>query len=48
MNKFFNAFIVMTTSSMFTSAIIAQDVEEIVVTSALIDTTEITNPSLCY
>ena len=44
MNKFFNAFIVMTTSSMFTSAIIAQDVEEIVVTSALIDTTQITNP----
>tara|TARA_B110001450_G_scaffold245256_1_gene258117 strand:- start:460 stop:2664 length:2205 start_codon:yes stop_codon:yes gene_type:complete len=34
----------MTTSSMFTSAIIAQDVEEIVVTSALIDTTQITNP----
>ena len=44
MNKFFNAFIVMTTSSMFSSAIIAQDVEEIVVTSALIDTTQITNP----
>ena len=44
MNKFFNAFIVMTTSSMFTSAIIAQDVEEIVVTSALIDTNQITNP----
>ena len=44
MNKFFNAFIVMSASSMFSSSIIAQDVEEIVVTSALIDSTEITNP----
>ena len=44
MNKFFNACIVMTASSMFSSSIIAQDVEEIVVTSALIDSTEITNP----
>ena len=44
MNKFFNAFIVMTTSSMFSLSILAQDVEEIVVTSALIDSTEITNP----
>ena len=44
MNKFFNAFIVMTASSMFSLSILAQDVEEIVVTSALIDSTEITNP----
>ena len=44
MNKFFNAFIVMSASSMFSSSIFAQDVEEIVVTSALIDSTEITNP----
>ena len=44
MNKFFNAFIVMSASSMFSSSIIAQDVEEIVVTSALIDSTKITNP----
>ena len=44
MNKFFNAYIVMSASSMFSSSIIAQDVEEIVVTSALIDSTEITNP----
>lgn len=44
MNKFFNAFIVTSASSMFSSSIIAQDVEEIVVTSALIDSTEITNP----
>jgi iron complex outermembrane receptor protein len=44
MNKFFNAFIVMTASSMFCLSILAQDVEEIVVTSALIDSTEITNP----
>ena len=44
MNKFFNDFIVMSASSMFSSSIIAQDVEEIVVTSALIDSTEITNP----
>jgi iron complex outermembrane receptor protein len=34
----------MSASSMFSSSIIAQDVEEIVVTSALIDSTEITNP----
>lgn len=44
MNKFFNAFIVITASSMFSLSILAQDVEEIVVTSALIDSTEITNP----
>ncbi|MDA8865141.1 TonB-dependent receptor [Gammaproteobacteria bacterium] len=44
MNKFFNAFIVMTASLMFSLSILAQDVEEIVVTSALIDSTEITNP----
>ena len=44
MNKFFNACIVMTASSMFSLSILAQDVEEIVVTSALIDSTEITNP----
>ncbi|MDA8890391.1 TonB-dependent receptor [Gammaproteobacteria bacterium] len=44
MNKFFNAFIVMTASSMFSLSILAQDAEEIVVTSALIDSTEITNP----
>ena len=44
MNKFFNAFIVMTASSMFSLSIHAQNVEEIVVTSALIDSTEITNP----
>ncbi|MDA8998647.1 TonB-dependent receptor [Gammaproteobacteria bacterium] len=44
MNKFFNAFIVMTASSMFSISILAQDAEEIVVTSALIDSTEITNP----
>ena len=44
MNKFFNVFIVMTASSMFSLSILAQDVEEIVVTSALIDSTEITNP----
>ena len=44
MNKFFNTFIVMTASSMFSLSILAQDVEEIVVTSALIDSTEITNP----
>jgi len=34
----------MTASSMFSLSILAQDVEEIVVTSALIDSTEITNP----
>ena len=44
MNKFFNTFIVMITLSMFSLSILAQDVEEIVVTSALIDSTEITNP----
>ena len=48
MNKFFNAFIVMTTSSMFTYQLLAQDVEEIVVTSALIDTTRNYKPSICY
>ena len=44
MNKFYNALIVLLTSSMFSNSVSAQDVEEIVVTSALIDTTEITNP----
>ena len=44
MNKFYNVLIVLLTSSMFSNSVSAQDVEEIVVTSALIDTTEITNP----
>ena len=42
MKKFFNAIIVLI--AFHSNSIISQDVEEIVVTSALVDTTEITNP----
>ena len=42
MKKFFNAVIVLT--AFHSSSIISQDVEEIVVTSAFIDTSEINNP----
>ena len=42
MKKFYNAIIVLI--AFHSNTIISQDVEEVVVTSALIDTTEITNP----
>ena len=43
MKKFFNAIIILI--AFHSNSIISQDVEEIVVvTSALVDTTEITNP----
>ena len=42
MKKFLNAIIVLI--AFHSNGIISQDVEEIVVTSALVDTTEITNP----
>ena len=42
MKKFFNAIIVLI--AFHSNSIITQDVEEIVITSSLVDTTEITNP----
>ena len=42
MKKFFNAIIVLI--AFHSSEIISQDVEEVVVTSSYVNTTEITNP----